>query len=504
MGIGNLKVGIKLVLGFGVVIVLVLAIVIGYLNMASINNGTTKVFEDGVVPVKQLGLIDAAMKEIRGDVYKYYIKPAEREATEKVINSEIDNLNSLIADYRNSLEKESKQNSNSQVNQSKQSELDSIDKNWAIYQAEAGKILSAIKAGKPDEALALMATGSAVVNARTAIVASVTNLGNTQTQEVDSLRAESQNTFNKASLMIIGLSIFAIVLALLISIVIIRGITGPINSVKKALQKMAGGDLSEKVTVKSKDEIGDMGKAYNEMQSNLSNLITQLKQNALQLSTASNQLATAATQSSEATQQVATSSQQMAKGAQEQSTNTQETAKAVGQLSTVIGQLAKGSTEQASSVQKAVASITEVSATITEVSKNANLAAQNAKLAAHSASLGAEKSKLTLSGMEKVKELAIETSAKIEELGVRSTEIGKIVAVIDDIAAQTNLLALNAAIEAARAGEQGRGFAVVSDEVRKLAERSAGATKEIADLISRVQKGVNEAMQTMAPAAASL
>ena len=117
---------------------------------------------------------------------------------------------------------------------------------------------------------------------------------------------------------------------------------------------------------------------------------------------------------------------------------------------------------------------------------------------ADAALTGAEKAKQMLEGMENIKSSATNTAKKIEELGARSTEIGKIVAVIDDIAAQTNLLALNAAIEAARAGDQGRGFAVVSDGVRKLAERTATATKEIADLISNVQKGVEEANLVMA------
>ena len=99
--------------------------------------------------------------------------------------------------------------------------------------------------------------------------------------------------------------------------------------------------------------------------------------------------------------------------------------------------------------------------------------------------------------MQSIAASVSETAEKVEELGKSSDQIGKIIAVIDEIADQTNLLALNAAIEAARAGEQGRGFAVVADEVRKLAERTTKATKEVAQTIEAVQAGTRRAVDRM-------
>jgi methyl-accepting chemotaxis protein len=309
------------------------------------------------------------------------------------------------------------------------------------------------------------------------------------------------------SLIMIMMASIAVLVAVCLTVLIPRNISRSINAISRVLGKMATGDLTaslpKQINTQGKDEISTMANSYNEMQKYLLKLVTTLKTNAAQLSNASDQLSVAAKQSSESTQQVATSAQQMARGAQEQSNSAQETAKSIEQLSGVIGQLSKGAQEQTASVQNAITSITEVSETMSEVAKNAAQAARGAKQAAESAVTGAEKSSMTLTGMDKIKSSSAEVARKIEELGTRSAEIGKIVAVIDDIAAQTNLLALNAAIEAARAGDQGRGFAVVSDEVRKLAERSAAATKEIAELIASIQKGVKEATQvTMAGSAA--
>jgi methyl-accepting chemotaxis protein len=307
----------------------------------------------------------------------------------------------------------------------------------------------------------------------------------------------STDTKNSSTLLMIIICGAAVLFAVGVAFFLSRSISNGIRKVKKALEKMATGDLTEKVVIKSRDEVGAMAKSYNETQKYLSNLVSQLKSSSAQLTTASEQLAIAAKQSSDSTQQVATSSQQMAKGAQEQSNSAQETAKSIEQLSSVIIQLSKGSTEQSVGVRNAVASITDVSENLAKMAKNANVAAQITRQSAESATSGVEKAKKTLSGMDKIKASTAEVAQKVQDLGKHSEEIGKIVAVIDDIAAQTNLLALNAAIEAARAGEQGRGFAVVSDEVRKLAERTATATKEIAELIGRVQKGVIEANQVM-------
>lgn len=120
-----------------------------------------------------------------------------------------------------------------------------------------------------------------------------------------------------------------------------------------------------------------------------------------------------------------------------------------------------------------------------------------ARAAADTATQGGVAIRETVTAMDNIREQVAQTSEKIESLGRRGVEIGAIVETINQIAEQTNLLALNAAIEAARAGEHGKGFAVVADEVRKLAERSAGATREIGSLIERVQVEVQNAMQAM-------
>jgi twitching motility protein PilJ len=167
------------------------------------------------------------------------------------------------------------------------------------------------------------------------------------------------------------------------------------------------------------------------------------------------------------------------------------------QSRSIVSELSESSERQASQITDTTEQMQAMAQSMSEMSMGARQSADVAHGSVEVAKRGAEAVRNTISGLDRMREQIQETAKRIKRLGESSQQIGEIVGLIDDIAEQTNILSLNAAIQAAMAGEAGRGFAVVADEVQRLAERSAEATKQIAELVKTIQADTNEAVLSM-------
>jgi len=268
-----------------------------------------------------------------------------------------------------------------------------------------------------------------------------------------------------------------------------------IKEIAAVAEKVSQGDLTVEVYQRSDDD--SLGNAFVKMVANLRVAVSQIVANAQAVSTASEHLTSIANQADHATNQIAITMGQIAKGISQQSGSINNTAASSDQMTKAIVGVAKGAQDQAMAVSQASSITTQINNGVQAVTMNAENVAKESGFAADTARSGSQTVQETIQGMQSIKTKVDFSAHKVKEMGNRSYQISAILETIEDIASQTNLLALNAAIEAARAGEHGKGFAVVADEVRKLAERSAIATKEINSLIMDIQKTVTEAVQAM-------
>ncbi|HEX2960679.1 MAG TPA: methyl-accepting chemotaxis protein [Ignavibacteriales bacterium] len=367
---------------------------------------------------------------------------------------------------------------------------------------------------------------------RSALIPFTTPSGKTYVIGADYSLKDIRSAWVKTFLTNIGSGAVLYILFLLITSMVVKKITGPINYLAQTAKKISDGDLGLSLAVNSKDETRLLSESLAKMVENIKESLENLKSEKAGVEKKVEE----AVRESEAQKGYLARSVEEILQAMEKFSNgdltvrlysdkddvigrlfkgfnstvenfnymvsnvaeaVSETAGASSQISSSTEQIAKGSTSQAEQAAEIAAAVDQMTRTIIDTTQNTSLAADTAKQAGEKARDGGKVVKETISGMNKIADVVLTSATTVEELGRNSGQIGEIIQVIDDIADQTNLLALNAAIEAARAGEQGRGFAVVADEVRKLAEKTTKATKEISLMINQIQKDTAAAIDSI-------
>jgi methyl-accepting chemotaxis protein len=325
---------------------------------------------------------------------------------------------------------------------------------YAQYVEISNKAMADIQAGKTGDAMDSLMSESTIALVESIMSISADDMSVNTEEGVAA--AKYVVTASRRS-MWINLSITLVIVAFcaLIGLALGRIIAPRVVMTTAALERMAAKDLSADVEVIGADEIGRMGQAFNTCLDSMRSVLRSVAKSAETLSSATTQISARAVET------------------------------------------AGNARTESSKINQIAAAAQQMTATIAEISHNAANATNASRASAETSEQGGVVMQAAAATMEKIATATNTVSEKMTSLAHRSEEIGKVVNVIQEISEQTNLLALNAAIEAARAGEHGRGFAVVAGEVRRLAERTKGATEEIAGTIRSIQDETRETLQVM-------
>ncbi|WP_338588378.1 methyl-accepting chemotaxis protein [Paenibacillus sp. Y5S-9] len=446
----------KLLLGFGSVLLLLIAVVvISYTQFISVEKTFTDLIRERtakLLTIKNM-IIDVKSQQVA----------LRNFVTEENDQSE-QQFKSFYEDYR----KTSEELRSGIQTPTMIDFLDRSDRSAEEYYAFGQSVIELKKQGSTSEITRmLLDTGPTIISG---FEETVTAMEQHQQNSLDTGIVNANQLIQKVLRLIMIIGIISIVLGVVIALIMGRIISKPVAHVARAASRIADGDLTgEAIVVRNRDEIGELAESFNKMMENLRHLIHQVGHNA---------------------DRVAASSEEL-------TASTEQTATATEQVATTMEEIATGMDTQVSMVGDGFHTINELSTGFQQMTVNTQNMSDEATNASAKTISGNDAVQSAVGQMNSIHQTVRVLATVIEELGNHSDEIGSMVESISEISAQTNLLSLNAAIEAARAGEHGRGFEVVATEVRKLSDQSAKSAEQISVLVAAIRKGMNNASQSM-------
>ena len=454
----NIKVNVKILIM--VVIAVVGMAIIGIRGAVSINDGhkqMQQMYDVEIKSVELLGNAESKMRTIQVRSMQVIADPTRLTELSKAQQKDISEMEAILQEYATLAKMDGSADG-----------LDEMLGYWDSFKKSMPAVMTAVQQGGTQAGIDEYNRKGKddTVKLRDSLN-SMTNITKEKAKAANEAAIES----GRSSMMVMLITTIVCVLLLLaFSYKLINSIRGALNIMVHVCDKLSSGNFIVRTEPSQrKDELGDVHRALYDMTLKIGDLLKEV---------------------SKTTEQMAAASQQLNSSSMESANAATSVAQSVADAASVVVQQQTAVTNGTDSVASISQSVKSISQETEEISLEADQAAKKAE----AGNLVVEKS---VNQIHSVEEKVRTTARLVDELGARSQEIGAIVDTISDLAGQTNLLALNAAIEAARAGEQGRGFAVVAEEVRKLAEQSATAAQQIADLIGRIQDDTSKAVASM-------
>ncbi|WP_270567023.1 methyl-accepting chemotaxis protein [Clostridium beijerinckii] len=460
--LNNLKVGKKLTLLIICSLVGLFAVgITGYYFLQTSSKSMEVMYSERLLSSEWLSESRVNARAISADIFRIMVTTDKNENSEltKDVNTRAEEFNNYMALYKKL-----------KLDDFEADKISKIDSNLAKYRE--GRKVALDLAGESKNQEAYEYYEKNVESYADAFLNDLVELGEHNRQIAEKINSQDKANLKIATVTFLSIVIIASILIILLGILITKRITKRLNDFVVYIGSLSQGDFSVKIKEESlndKSEFGVVSNAIDKMTKNIIELIKQLGNTSEQLVLSSEELTASAEQSADASNLVASAVTTMAHGADEQFSFANSTNKVVENISNKINIVSENT--------KSVSSLTDKAKT--------------------SANAGEDAVEKAMSQMEIIEKKTSETSLIISELEEKSVKIGQILDTIQGISEQTNLLALNAAIESARAGEAGKGFSVVAEEIRKLAEQSQEATKEIAGIINDVQNKTNSAVAVM-------